>query len=367
MASGSRDDDDYEWESDAESSRLPAGLREIFPALEDGFHVRDLSGGLLHRSFHVRAGDSDYVLQRVSDVFAPEIHDNIESVSQHLKRRGFETSTLLPARDGATSALIGSQGRWRLMPHLGGASFRRLQSVEQAVSAGRLVGRFHAAMRDFDEPLAPMGIPYRDTPHYLRALREALDTKGDHRLSAEVSPLGQRIFEAFAELGEPLGVENRVIHGDLKLDNLLFESVEPPGRDRAFALIDLDTLMRAPLWVELGDAWRSWCNAAGEDTRDARFEMSFFEASTRGFFEGYAMPLPSAELDSLATATERVSLELCARYVTDALEENYFNWDESSFPARGEHNVVRAFGQWAFYEAIRACRREREEILRAGR
>ena len=80
-------------------------------------------------------------------------------------------------------------------------------------------------------------------------------------------------------------------------------------------------LYRAPLWVELGDAWRSWCNPAGEDTRNARFEMSFFEASTQGFLEGYGFELSDIERSSLGTAIERVTLELCSRYVTDALEE----------------------------------------------
>lgn len=365
MTSRSREAEEEEWQPDARSALLPDGLRRAFPALERGFEVRALPGGNLHRSLHVRVGDDEYVLQRVSDVFSTAIHDNIQVVSQHLAERGFLASSLLPARDGAPSIEIEGQGRWRLMRHLGGVSFRRIQSVEQAASAGRLAGRFHAAMRDFDRPLAPMGIPYRNTDHYLRALRAALDTHAEHRLFAEVAPLAERVLATFDELGPPVPVADRVIHGDLKLDNLLFESAEAPGRDRAFALIDLDTLMRAPLWVELGDAWRSWCNAAGEDTKDARFELSFYEASARGFFEGYASPLPEADTTSLATAPERISLELCARYATDALEEDYFNWDESSFATSGEHNVVRAVGQWRFYEAIRDCRPDREAILRA--
>ena len=208
-----------------------------------------------------------------------------------------------------------------------------------------------------------MGIPYRDTPHYLAAMHAAIDTYRDHRLAAKVAPLGERVLAAFEELGSPPVLESRVIHGDLKLDNLRFESRTSPGRDRAFALIDLDTLMRAPLWVELGDAWRSWCNTSGEDTSAARFDMTFFDASSRGFFEGYVHTLSDTERASLVTATERVTLELCARYITDAVEECYFGWDDSRFATRGEHNLVRALGQWHFFEAARACRSERAALL----
>jgi len=91
--------------------------------------------------------------------------------------------------------------------------------------------------------------------------------------------------------------------------------------------------------------------------------MRFFEASARGFFEGYEVSLSKSERRSLVTATERLTLELCARYVTDALEECYFGWDDSSFAGRGEHNAVRAAGQWRFYEAACECRDERARIL----
>jgi hypothetical protein len=358
-----RDEAPIKWSDGTDPRELPDVVRRAFSQLDGPVEIRPLSGGLLHRSLHVRVGDLEYVLQRVSDVFAPEIHDNIQAVTEHLTARGFQTTSLLPTLDGQSSVLLEGHGRWRLMPHLGGASFRRLQSIEQAQSVGTLVGRFHAVMRDFDLPLAPMGIPYRDTPRYVAAMRLALETHRDHRLAAEIAPLGECVLAAFEELGPPLEVESRVIHGDLKLENMLFESQDVPGRDRAFALIDLDTLMRAPLWVELGDAWRSWCNPAGEDTRAASFEMSFFEASTRGFLEGYDFALSDIERSSLGTAIERVTLELCSRYVTDALEERYFAWDDSRFAGHGEHNVVRAFGQWRFYEAVRDCRRERESIL----
>ena len=75
--------------------------------------------------------------------------------------------------------------------------------------------------------------------------------------------------------------------------------------------------------------------------------------------------MSESERRSLVTATERVTLELCARYVTDTLEECYFDWDESRFAGSGEHNSVRAFGQWRLYEAARECRSECATVLGA--
>jgi Ser/Thr protein kinase RdoA (MazF antagonist) len=304
------------------------------------------------------------VLQRVSDVFAPAIHENIDAVTRHLAARGLRVARLLRTRAGELSADLGPLGRWRLMEHLGGVSFEKVESARQARSAGALVGRFHAALADFEAPLAPMGIPYRDTPLYLAALREALAVHADHPLHAPMADLAGRVFAAFEAMGPAAPVRERVIHGDLKLSNLLFESEAPPGRDRAYALVDFDTLMRGTLWMELGDAWRSWCNAAGEDSTHPRFDLEVFGASCEGFGEGYAARLEPAERDSLETAPERITLELCARFVTDALEERYFGWDPAHFATRGDHNATRAEGQWRLYEATLATRARRRELLR---
>ncbi|MAG31644.1 MAG: hypothetical protein CL908_12220 [Deltaproteobacteria bacterium] len=349
-----------------DATSIPDAVRHAYRELDGPLEVQLLSGGLLHRSLHVRSRGGEFVLQRVSDVFAPEVHANIRAVTTHLAARGHSTPTLLATREGEPAASLGAQGRWRLMSFLGGASFQQLASLEQARSAGALVGRFHAALRDFEAPLAPMGIPYRDTPGYLTAMRSGLAAHSGHRLAARIRPLAERLLAAFDDLGPPpANLPSRVIHGDLKLANVLFESAEGAGRDRALALIDLDTLMRAPLWMDLGDAWRSWCNPSGEEDNGPRFDMEAFEASYRGFVAGFGVPLSSAERESLVTAAERITLELCSRFVTDALEESYFAWDEAHYPAPGEHNAARAEGQWRLYEAQCTTREARAALLRA--
>ncbi|MBY0401449.1 aminoglycoside phosphotransferase family protein, partial [Myxococcota bacterium] len=185
----------------------------------------------------------------------------------------------------------------------------------------------------------------------------------EHRLHPQTRAIADRIFAAFESMGPPPAVPTRVIHGDLKLSNLLFEGTAPPARDVAFALVDFDTLMRGTLWMELGDAWRSWCNAAGEDSNAPRFDLEVFAASCEGFAEGYGGPLDADEVASLETAAERITLELCARFAADAVVETYWGWDPEKFPARGEHDIHRAEGQWRLYEATRETRARRRALL----
>ena len=59
-------------------------------------------------------------------------------------------------------------------------------------------------------------------------------------------------------------------------------------------------------------------------------------------------------------------LLLTARFAADALRERYFGWNRERFPAAGEHNLLRAQGQWALHKAALATRAARAELLLAG-
>ena len=72
------------------------------------------------------------------------------------------------------------------------------------------------------------------------------------------------------------------MHGDPKINNLLFDA----ATGRALCFIDLDTLGRMPLPLELGDAFRSWCNPAGEDNRQSAFALDLFAAAVDGYAAG---------------------------------------------------------------------------------
>ncbi len=344
----------------------PDGVRRAWSELEEGFEIEPGPTGLLHQTYRVNAsGGSRFVLQRVSDVFSSAIQQNIAVVTRHLAARGFGTFELLETNEGDLFLDLGSDGRWRLLTRLNGVSFDRLDSSRQARSAGALVGRFHAALDDFDASLAPMGIPFRETALYRERLVDAMARHGDHDRFADVAVLRERIEAGFAHLGAPPGTRDRVIHADLKISNVLFAEASGPARDEAVALIDFDTLMRFPLHGEWGDAWRSWCNRRGEDEREAVFDLDVFSASIEGFVEGFDRPIEKAERDSLLDATERLALELATRYATDALYESYFAWDRARFERAAEHNLVRADGQLSLFEAAQRCRSDRAEILEA--
>jgi len=346
----------------------PELLREVlaaYPGVDaDHAQARAMVGGLLHRSFVVTTPGAEFVAQRVSPIFSPAIHDNIRAVARHLAARGCTTVTLCETASGALFVDLPDGGRWRLMERLPGAIFETCAGAAQARSAAAQVAAFHAALADFDAPLAPMGIPYHDTPRYLADLADAIARHPDHPRNADVAALAKRVFDAMARCRPDADLPRRVVHGDLKFSNVMFAGTAGADRERATALIDLDTLCRLPIYYDLGDAWRSWTNRCAEDVPEAELDLAVFAATAEGYLANTGLRLAPAERASLEHAFERLTLEVCARFATDTLEEHYFAWEPDRFSSAAEHNWARARGQWSLYQQARDTETERLRVLR---
>jgi Ser/Thr protein kinase RdoA (MazF antagonist) len=306
-----------------------------------GASLAPVTTGLINLTFRVDADTGRYALQRLSPIFGREVHEDIRAVTEHLAARGLVTPRLVPAASGALDVEVDGEV-WRLLTWVEGVGLRRLDSPARAEAAGRLLGRFHAALADLERPFAHRRLGVHDTPKHLAALEAALEQHRDHPRHAAVAPLGEAILEAARQLAPLPRTPERVVHGDPKLDNLVFAET---GEGRA--LIDLDTVARMPLPLELGDAFRSWCNRAGEDAAAPRFDLDLFAGAVRGYFAAAGPGLRPEERAAVVPATRTIMLELAARFCRDALEERYFGWDPARFATRGAHQERRAKGQLA--------------------
>ncbi len=330
-----------------------AGPSELVPKLQPWPQLREevwrpLSGGLINTSFAV--GEPPVaVVQRLHPIFGPKLHLDIEAVTAHLERKGLLTPRLLPTEEGELWHQV--DGRcWRAMTWIAGHSYGRLDRPELAREAGGLVARWHRATADLEHQFAFTRPGAHDTNAHMGRLEEAVDSCRQHRLWDEVAPLAETLIEAWGqwpgELDEPL----RVAHGDLKVSNVRFGEC-----GEGLCLVDLDTLGHLPLSIELGDAWRSWCNPSGEDVRKAEFDANLFAAAVSGYEE--ELPLTPEQREAIPLGIERICLELSARFANDALAETYFGWDPTIAPTRGEHNLIRAQGQATLASSVHRQRR----------
>ena len=272
-------------------------------------------------------GAGRWVLQRINQrVFRdPQLlMANVAAASAHLnrKRPGW-TPALTPTTDGRWWAELDGEV-WRLWSHIEGRSLSCLANDAQAEAAGRAFGRTRRWLQDIDGMDRREVIPgFLQLRHYLAAYDAG--PKAEPQLAA--------FIDARRGLSDRFRQPNGYIHGDCKVDNLMFDEA-----DEVLAVLDLDTLMRGHWAWEFGDLARAALDGAMRPSR--------FRAVAKGYIAEAGV---ATEAEDLVLAPRYVTFMLGLRFLTDHLQgDRYFK-----VAAPGE-NRQRALAQFRLLQALEA-------------
>jgi Ser/Thr protein kinase RdoA (MazF antagonist) len=311
--------------------------------------LQPAGAGLINRTWHVRTARGEpCVLQRVNEIFPAEIHFDIAAVTEHLAAKGLVTPRLVRTRAGELW-LQRDGAVWRVLTAIDGVTYDAIESPQHAREAGRVLGEFHRAVADLDHAFTGSRLGVHDTARHIAALRRALAESASHAEIERVRPLAEQVLSLAARLPPLRTGTDRIVHGDPKISNIVYAR---GGVPRALCLIDLDTLARMPVVLELGDALRSWCNPRPEDDARASFSVPLAAAAMEGYAAAVGQLLDPAEWREIPAAAATIAVELAARFCRDSLEERYFAWDRSRYRSASAHHQARARGQLRVAEAI---------------
>ena len=317
--------------------RQAANVLESWNLATDAIHAID--SGHINDTYLV---DERYVLQRLNgSVF----HDPQAIMRNLAKVIAHEGGNLLLApittTEGSPYGVDANGETWRLFPHLPSRNFQNLPD-ELLDPAGRAFGDFLATFADFAGELEPVIEGFHDLGFYLARL-DAAPTGDVGSTLDDIHELRTRFRPGKAE---------RVIHGDCKVNNLLFD----PTRDAVAAIIDLDTMMLGdPAW-DFGDLVRSAFAGSEETEAAAEFARSRFEPLSTGFFSAFG---PVDDVDRYAAAPAYMSFMLSVRFLTDHLEGDvYFKVGK-----RGD-NLARARSQLDLAKRFMAVEPEMASIIK---
>lgn len=328
--------------------------------------ITPLGNGLINDTFLVKTLSDSFVLQRINAHVFPEpervIH-NLAALSRHIKQKPRDSARLrvpelLPTLDGRLFYQTEEQQVWRALELIQPAESReQIHTDTEAAQIGFALGHFHRLCSELPaeslhDTLPGFHITPRYFQRYLQLTAKPVTVAKDRDFSlCEAFIQSHRteldILEAAKRRGE---LRIRVIHGDPKLNNFLFQ----PGTDRIVSLIDLDTVKPGLLHYDIGDCIRSCCR----NKHDNSFDLQRCQTILQHYLQETGGLFNESDYDYLYAAIWLIPFELGLRFFSDYLAGNqYFKVSEP------KQNLSRASAQLAFCDNILSQRASLLNIL----
>jgi Ser/Thr protein kinase RdoA (MazF antagonist) len=316
-----------------------------------------LEGGHIHQTFLVdwekEQARQRTIFQRLNPHVFPDpegISSNNLIVAEHLHSRGYPREILHPVETPGGQTVIWSAGfPWRAFPYQAGTYNRKSPVSESEVfKAAAAIGEWHTFLKDLDPGLIKPAIPgFFDVESRWMQWERAKANAIPERLkqaAAEIAGLESRkeLVARYAALSRQNLLPQRILHGDPKLANLLFDEKTEEVR----AIIDWDTVQ--PGWVvfDFGDMVRAYTNPSAEDESDiskVKLHEPYLKALTEGFLSQTSHWLTPAEKDHLMLGAQWVIWVQALRFLADYLVGDVY------YPVKyPEHNLVRGRNQLVF-------------------
>ena len=360
----------------------PRRVADAFDLCGQVVDVRPCGRGIINDTYQVTIEakqKSEVILQRINThVFKRPvwIMENLRTLLNHVRQRQTgarnedrkfrlpEIYTTLEHEDYLTAP---DGGFWRAIGFIENAhSIEKISNLGQAEEVGFALGRFHHLVHELDANRLHETLPgFHETPRYLERYTE-LVARDECSHDQE-----QDFCRSFIEARRPIAgvleeakilglLRSRPIHGDPKLDNILFDNAS----DRAVSLIDLDTLQPGLLQYDIGDCLRSCCNTAGETPDElsaVSFDLDICRAILIAYFDEMRGFLNDCDIEYIYDAIRLIPFELGIRFLNDYLEGNrYFKVSDS------EQNLRRALAQFGLTADIEKHQRSIRGMIRTA-
>lgn len=305
----------------------------------DRARLQRLGRGHIHDTYSVQAQAGRFVLQRVNcGVFKDplQLTAQIQRVLRHWSAQAdYRVPMLCPTKDGFFCPLVDGH-YWRLWSYIEpSVVVDPIENVAQAERAGIAFAKFQVCLSSLTGPQLQPAIPdFFQLQQYLAAY-DAVSVRSPGDLNGLINFHRER-FHRLESVNTP-------IHGDCKIDNILFNA----QRTEVMAIIDFDTVMYGHWAWDFGDLMRSiYFSRAGIDAE-------IFWACLKGF----ARVQTKVNVSDAVAAPGFVAFMLGVRFLTDHISgDQYFKVDQ-----RGD-NLLRAREQFELFASLQAHR----EILLAA-
>jgi Ser/Thr protein kinase RdoA (MazF antagonist) len=327
--------------------------------------ITPLGNGHINDTYFVETGGMPFVLQKVNKNVFPnpgQIMVNLLVLNQHIRESNLlQVKLKIPEllfTDSGSEFYQDDQGDyWRALSYIENTeSLETISNLSEAEQVGLALGRFHRlastlAVEKLYDTLPGFHICPSYLEHY-QTVKEAAKVP-ENKYCADFIASHQHIAKDL-ETAKELGLLSiRIIHGDPKLNNFLFDK----DSRHIVSIIDLDTVKPGLVHYDIGDCIRSCCHNTTTDT----FDLKICKAILISYLKAAGDFFSENDYQFLYPAIRLIPFELGLRFYTDYLDGNrYFKISEP------EENLSRATAQFRLCASVMAQETEIKRLIKSN-
>ena len=326
-------------------------LRDV---TKENTEISVVESGLINNTFKLKILNQTYIMQRINrNVFKnPKIiHVNYSKVYKHLVESKYPRNKLEFIKSiNGDELVIFENEPWRISRCIEGETSHVCNSLEMAFNAAEALAEFHFHLQDLDMNTIITPIPgfcdfkfrleeFKKATIFGNQSRRLIGDKLIQELKANL-----HLIQSYIELVKH--IPKRVIHGDPKLSNFLFDKTN----ENVISLIDIDTIMPGTILYDFGDMVRSFSNTLKEDDSMGIecFNKDIYEALFNGYNKIAKEFVTDQESKNMPLAAMCLALVQSIRFLTD-----YLNDDAYYQVSYENQNFDRASNQFSFFKEIK--------------
>lgn len=334
----------------------PQDILTLYFSKADTVLINVLGDGNINDTFLAQTAEKKIVLQRLNGNVFPDplvlIH-NLQQLNQHIQSKQetetqrWENTILVPTLTGQASIQDNAGNLWRALSYIDKSfSVTKPQNDLQAAQTGWALGHFHNNLIGLDVQKMHIPLPgFHHLSSYLECYDKLDETKPNTKKMLwcrDVIQRNRNISLSLERATKTGKIVQRVIHGDPKIANILFDQ----KTGKAVSIIDLDTVGPGFLQHDIGDCLRSICNTGGEEgqAEETAFDLKLCEITLNGYFQETAQLLSPLDREYIYDGLQAITFELGLRFFTDYLQGNIY------FKCRNpEETLHKALVQFALF------------------
>ena len=300
----------------------------------DHCKVVKFGSGLINRTFFLQHPEGDFLLQQINhQVFKDTVGlmQNIQIISEHLLQKEYTKSVLqvLPTISNKLFYLNKNGTYWRIFNFIKDTTSYDIPNTPVMVyQAAQSFGEFLFFLNKIPHEKIVDTIPdFHNTPLRFQQLKHAIEKDIVNRVHSTQEVI-QTILD-FSFLLKKINQLNpnlptRLVHNDLKFNNLLFNK-----NNQVEAIIDWDTIMKGNILYDFGDMVRTMACTENEEStnfENVKINEVYLEKMLVGFTETTSSFLSKIEKDNLLLGGQFIIYEQAIRFLTDYLNGDiYYN------------------------------------------